>query len=1159
MLPGAVELGGTPRDARATTLTVASAAAAEQGPSREMRDNPRRTPRRRADGPKESPPQAFAPRSSPPVVATPRPQGGLAGASLIRGAAAGPAGPRSRPGLSPRAARPTRATCGTLAPLAARRGPGAKERRRWWSRAAAGLVALGLAGPATAEPATAEPPSAREYRGPEASPEPPDDVLPPSGEAKAAGQGAQADQRPAQADDPTSEQGITAVSVKLRVFRGGDRLPSGEKLRRSRGAVDGEAVYTLARPAKPGEQVHLLNFAETLREEPKELDTITLSTYLDGPFDRGRMEITGHEGATRVASSENREHLSVTLAEGATELVVRYRVKVPHRYWPFGCARRRCSLSGAVAPLPAKRATGGRYLPEDGWVIAPARWTVDDARFAAVPSWRPGSQPTKAEAEALRGQEIVVAEAPLSQRGLASYPSVFWGPKWRRTVEIHNGVRLEFLHTLWRPPDHYPDERRAQLYRDVPGHIIEALKDVLDVAAATAIEPPPDARMLVVQGPLRSTLAEAHPTSLLISDQIFQIFPVERFLEFHAEVVARSGFDVLTHAFFAGRHDPSVDHWLQGALAMALLDLWRARRAHRDEFASDLLGRLTFVPAVDNFLYAGQAEFTAAYFRGSEDTFAIRNHPWLAFNALPTGRRLYEKLRDLLPASATAAFYAHLTQRPDDDPIRAAQLAYGRALGWFFDQWLGPYPEVDYRVAAVESSRVGDRWRHRITIRRDSDVPLIEPVQVLATDRAGENYFLVWNGELGPDDAATAKGEDGQRGQGSGLDAEPASGEHTFVIDTQARLAAVTVDPRSRLNEAARAPVDNVDPLYNNRKPAAPRFLYTGFGLNLAISEFLSATSPESRLGAVSGFAFFEASRRRDMRATGHFMIYRARETAAGLGAGTNIWVGRKKNRKRRVGRVRLFSNLELLTDEGLDPRGGLRVSELVAYVHDTRRFSLWPDRGRRIYGLIGASQVLRLDGRGDDNRYALSAEAGWVELWPLAHRHVLASRLEASAMLPIGSEPEFRSLLRAGGIGELGAYSGNEIFGRAIAKAQLEYRHTFYDNLNVNLGHLAWLRGVGGTLFTGTASVSSCDDYSGMFGKESWYGQVGYGVTAFLRVLGVTPQFFRVDLTVPLVRRRTLCLGNVLPDYLAEQQGLSDPEVLLPPVSVNVTFLQPF
>ncbi len=1019
--------------------------------------------------------------------------------------------------------------------LAERRGRCARV-RRWWSPL---LIAGALGLSSHCGQATAGPADLRAYGGPASIPDPGDSTL----ESSTVDAGSPA---------LPSAQSVRTVAVKLQIFRGGDTLPSGHRLRRSRGAVRGEAVYELARPARSGDTLHLLNFAETLQEAPAELDTIALSTYLDGPFDRGHLEVLGSDGALSITRSPDDKVLEVVLAPGSTEFAIRYEVTVPHRYWPFGCARRRCSLSGAVAPLPAEEANGGRYLPAGGWVITPARWRIDDVRFAAVPTWRPGQVPTAEETKSLKGQEIVIAAVPLSDRGLLSYPSVFWGPRWRRTRKVHNGVKIEFLHTLWRPAEHYPDERRIQLYRDVPGHIIDALVDVLDVAAASHIEPPADSAMIIVQGPLRSTLAEAHPSALLISDQILQIFPIKRFLEFHAEVVARGGFDLLTHASFAGRHDASVDLWLQGALSMALLDLWRAHRAHRDEFASDLLGRLAFIPSVDNFLYAGQAEFTAAYFRGSEDTFPVRNHPWFAFNALPTGRRIHEKLRDLFTPSALAAFYQALTERPGDDPVAAAESAYGRTLGWFFDQWLGPYPEVDYRVAAVTSRRIDAGWAHRITIARDSDVPLIEPVQVLVTDRSGESHYLVWNGE------ARAK----RAGQGiatDSLDGEPSAGSHTFDLETTERLVAVTIDPRNRLNETARPPNDNVDPLFNNRRPAAARFLYTGFGLNLAVSEFISATSSGARLGAVSGFAFFEASRRRDMRASGHLLVYRDRETAVGLGGGANIWLGRKKNRKRRVARLRVFSNIELLTGQGLDARGGLRISEVLAYIHDTRRFSLWPDRGHRLHALLAASQVLRVDGQDDDHRYAITAEAGWVQLWPLAHRHVLASRLEASAMLPLSSEPEFRSLLRGGGIGELGAYGGNEIFGRLLAKAQLEYRHTFYDNLDLNLLHLAWLRGIGGTLFTGAATVSHCDDYGGLFGRESWYGQVGYGVTAFLRVLGVTPQFFRVDLTVPLVRRRTLCLGEMLPDLLAEQQGLENPQVLLPPVSVNVTFLQPF
>ena len=68
-----------------------------------------------------------------------------------------------------------------------------------------------------------------------------------------------------------------------------------------------------------------------------------------------------------------------------------------------------------------------------------------------------------------------------------------------------------------------------------------------------------------------------------------------------------------------------------------------------------------------------------------------------------------------------------------------------------------------------------------------------------------------------------------------------------------------------------------------------------------------------------------------------------------------------------------------------------------------------------------------------------------------------------------------------------------------------------------------------------------------------------GYAVTAFMQLLGVTPQLIRLDVAVPLVRRRTTCLGHVHPDYLAETQGLQPGEYTLPPVGLNLIFLQPF
>lgn len=947
------------------------------------------------------------------------------------------------------------------------------------------------------------------------------------------------DEAPAPVDDGPP---IAAVAVRIEVHRGGERLPGGAKVRRSGAVVTGEATYTLGRPARAGERVVLLNFAEALTREPTELDEVAVATYLDGPFRRGKLDARALAGAASLAQVGPRRDVEVVLAEGTSSFTLAYTVEVPRRYWPFGCSSRRCALSGAIAPLPSAGAVGGPTLPA-GRVVAPARWSVD-ARFAAVPTWSPGQVPTDSEARALAGDEIVVAAAPVGGE-VAGYPSVFWGPRWRRAREIHRGVKIEVLHMYWRPGDQVPAERKAQLYRDVPGHALKIAREAIDIAAAAGIEPPPDSPLVLVQGPLRAEVAQAHPTAVLLSDQLLQVWPGPRLQGFHLATAARATFDALAYGAYVGRHEPSTDLWLHDAVAVALLDVWRVRRAQRDEYASDILRRFTFVPVVDNFLYTGQAAFAQSYFRGSDDAAPIRLHPLYYAHELPTGRRIHEKLRDLLTPAQHEAFYEKIAADRAVDPVAAAEAAYGHSLGWFFDQWLAPYPAVDYAIHRVESTALpGGRRRHTITVRRVGERAPIEPVQVIAAERGGPRHFLVWNGEVRPDDPST-------RSVGPGVI------EHVFTIETDRPLRAVTVDPRARLVEQ---PVErrNVDPLFNNRRPSSLRFVYTGFGFEASASEFLAGQTPAARLQAVSGRVLFEMSRRRDLGPIGHFAAHRDRESSAAFGGGVSLYFGDKINRRRRRSRVRLYTEIHSLNPRGLDQTGGVRFTQSAAIVDDNRKFSLWPDRGHRLSFGIYAAETIRFGAR-PDHRHSLRFAGSWVQVWPLAHQHTLASRIELEIMAPLVGPPEYRSLVRAGGVDGLGAYGGNEIFGRAVALAQLEYRHVFWSNFNINVLHLYWLRGIGGSLFTGVASVSGCDDYRGWFGRQSWYGQVGYGVTAFLQLLGVTPQFIRFDVGVPLVRRRTLCLGDTLPDHLAELQGIDPTQFQLPPVGVNLTFLQPF
>jgi hypothetical protein len=934
---------------------------------------------------------------------------------------------------------------------------------------------------------------------------------------------------------------IEAVRVRLSVHRAGERLPTGERSPRGGGMVDGEAVYQLTRPARAGERLVLLNYAAVMPREPIELDEVAVSTYIDGPFHAGRLDLLDHQGTTAVRRIGERGDLELELRAGETEIRLAYRVTVPHRYWPFGCSRRRCSLAGAIAPLPSVRAQGGPGLPP-GRVVDPVRWTVEDLRFATAPTWSPGQVPTVEEREQLGGDELLVTREAVGSDGRLGYPSVFWGPRWRRAVQTYRGVQIEVLHTLWRPADQVPAERRAQIYRDVPGQVLKVVRETLDVARAAGMEAPVGSKVTVVQGPLRTNIAEFHPTAVMLSDQFLQLWPGKRFLQFHTAVVARASLDLQTYGRMVGRHDPSTDLWAHGMLTMALLDVWRLIRAQGDEYVSDIFRKFTFVPAVDNFLYSGQATFAAAYFRGSDDVMPVRVHPLFFSHELPTGRRLHEKLDDIMTPSQRAQIYIGLVADPDADPRRLAEQTYGHRLDWFFDQWLAPHPDVDYSVRDIKTAQVGGRYRHRITIGRDGERPLLEPVQVMARERGGKQHFLVWNG----DDESRASAP------------IPGTASHTFTLLTDQPLKAVTVDPRARLNETALAPRANVDPLFNNRSPPSARFVYTGVGLEVSASEFSAAQTSTARLQAVSGRVLFEGSQRRNLRTSGNFQILRDRESSAAVASGLSLWFGDKINRRRRRARVRMIGELQYLNVNGLDKNGGLRVNETIEVIEDTRKFALWPDRGRRLSFGVSAGQTLRLDGSGD-RRYSLSVGGSWVQLWPIAHQHILASRVDVAVMAPLGGPAEYRSLLRVGGLSGLGAYSGNEIFGRAMALAQLEYRHVFMNNLDVNLLHLGWLRGFGGALFTGVATVAGCDDLSGWFGKGSYYGQVGYGVTAFLQLLGVTPQLLRLDVAVPLVRHRTQCLGHTHPDYLGEVQGLQPGEYTLPPVGLNLIFLQPF
>lgn len=886
---------------------------------------------------------------------------------------------------------------------------------------------------------------------------------------------------------------VEAIDIELAV-----KNPS----KRSAAAVEGVARYRLNRPAQPGESLQLLDFSAFLEDEPSQLDEVATESYVAGTFQAGHLTVLSER---QVEVRRTRPStFTATVEPGAASFILRYRVDVPRRYWPFGCVQDRCSLSGALAPLPSEPASGGASLPE-GRVVTPVVWRVTELRFEAdakpQPKWRPDVQLIRVGGDGER----------------TPYPSIFWGPGWTREQRLIAGQRIETYALRPRPSGRVPHEPGLQLRRDIVGHVFalaEQLIAVLDDLGGSSHD------VVVVQGPLRSSIAQMHPGVVVISDQAFEVFPIPRLLKFHEEAVARALAEALVEPAVRAHQDASTAMWMSTQLGFALLSVWRRVQAVRDEYATDVLRGLTFVSTVDAFLYTQQAAFADSYFRGIEDQPALRNHPLWFSHELPTGRRLHEKLADTLTSDQLGRAYRSLFADPSQRVQDVMARAYGWDLTWFFDQWLGPYPSVNYTVDFVALDQ-GQR-RYAIVLQQEGDLSVVEPVQVLVTERNGDTHYLVWNGE--------------------GVN-------HRFEVETASPIKHVRLDPRQRLVEHTSR---NVDPKFDNRRPASFRFLFTGIDFSVSASELGAARSTSARLNAITGLVAFESSLRRDVRRTGHVLLSTDREAHLSVGLGANLWFGSLVNAQRRRARVRLFATTQLLNPESLDPVGGVRLIERVSVVDDTRRFTRWPERGHRLSAAIAARQIV-----GQRDPYVdLLVDVEWRHLWHLAHHHVIATALRGEIVIPLRSTPEFRSLTRAGGVDGLTAYLADEAFGRGLLTAHAEYRHPFMSTRSANLLNLAWLRYLGGALFVGGASHSSCDSLGEWFSPSSFLAEVGYGITARLALLGVAPQLVRVEAAVPLIRQRGVtCRGETLPDLLAERQGREGGDARLPPVNVSVLF----
>ena len=296
----------------------------------------------------------------------------------------------------------------------------------------------------------------------------------------------------------------------------------------------------------------------------------------------------------------------------------------------------------------------------------------------------------------------------------ALYPTIVTDRVLRPATARQGEHVVHYLHRRPRPPGS-DDKPLPYVREDIAALVLDTARRAL--AFADAVLPPGSpARALpvtLVEAPLRHELVQEHGDVILVSDQIFGIFPFNRLRKYHHLQIARAIFTVVADAAVRAHETPTDRARAAGVLAAHLTELFARARFDRLEYAPDILRPFDFVPAVDQMLYAPLLASSQSYFGDVDDRDAIRDgvRAWVAVG--PTPAFVYNKLADLLgPQRFAAAARAMLR---DGTPLRtAAARAYGADLAWFWQQWLNWYlgvswPSVNYRVQSVTETPTADR------------------------------------------------------------------------------------------------------------------------------------------------------------------------------------------------------------------------------------------------------------------------------------------------------------------------------------------------------------------------------------------------------------------------------------------------------------------
>ncbi|MBI3388973.1 MAG: hypothetical protein HY027_14660, partial [Deltaproteobacteria bacterium] len=191
--------------------------------------------------------------------------------------------------------------------------------------------------------------------------------------------------------------------------------------------------------------------------------------------------------------------------------------------------------------------------------------------------------------------------------------------------------------------------------------------------------------------------------------------------------------------------EPPGDYWwVSEGLAHELARRYAAQ-AHPDtRSVQQWIELFNIFAIVDRFETVPKIPFVETFFERARVVDPM--HAEIAtFNTTrPPGHVIFGKLRESMGQTEFDAAIDRCATAPT--PFRHCVAREGD-VNDVTDQWLQPYPALNYRFEAVDlNQRESDHLRHTLTIRRDASRSITEPVTVRLRSVGGRDVDLRWDG-----------------------------------------------------------------------------------------------------------------------------------------------------------------------------------------------------------------------------------------------------------------------------------------------------------------------------------------------------------------------------------------------------------------------------